>query len=96
MNPLIKKYMEEIPFEQMASTEITIEKLQRLQVKEGIVCPTRTVSLWVSRELSVMDVLGVATVMESTTQYTITDPFGGQIWTGNANDTLEYIKGFTE
>ncbi|PGT90042.1 hypothetical protein [Bacillus thuringiensis] len=94
MNPLIKKYMEEIPFEEVESTEITVEKLQGLQVKEGIVCPTRTVNLFVSRELSVMDVLGIATVMESVTQYTITDPFGCQIWTGDATDTLEYIKGF--
>ncbi|MGG1146988.1 hypothetical protein [Bacillus wiedmannii] len=94
MNPMIKDYIEKMNFEQIETASLTISNIENLKSKNGIVCPTRTTDLWISRNLAVMDVLGIPTVMESTTEFAIIDSLGVLLWTDNAKGTLEYIQGF--
>ncbi|MED2209988.1 hypothetical protein P4V95_21685 [Bacillus thuringiensis] len=94
MNPLTQKYVEEINFEQVENLFLTLEKIENLKSQQGVVCPTKTTDLWISRKLSVIEVLGIPTVIESTTEYVILDSFGSLLWVDDANGTLDYIKGF--
>lgn len=96
MSEILKKYVEKINFEEVDGSEVTTDSLENLDEKKGYVCPTKTTDLWVYRTLAVMDVLGVPTVMESTSEFTVMDSFGLVLWTGDANSVLEYITGFTE
>lgn len=95
MSEMLKKYVEKMNFEEIDSSEVTTENLEKLEVKTGFVCPTKTTDLWVYRTLSVMYVIGVPTVMESESEYTVMDSFGMVIWTGDAKSVLDYIIGFT-
>ncbi|WP_437261302.1 hypothetical protein [Bacillus thuringiensis] len=94
MNPLIKEYIERIKFEEVDGLSLTVKQLEELEIEHGFVCATGTTDLWVSRSLSVMDVIGAPTVMESQTQYTILDSFGVALWTDDAQRTIEYVTGF--
>ncbi|WP_257130611.1 hypothetical protein [Bacillus pseudomycoides] len=71
-------------------------KIENLKSQEGVVCPTKTTDLWISRKLSIVEVLNMTAVMESTTEYMILDSFGVLLWTDDANGTLEYVNGFVE
>ncbi|WP_255261499.1 hypothetical protein [Bacillus pseudomycoides] len=45
MNSLIKKYVEEMNFEQVENSLLTVEKIENLKSQEGVVCPTKTTDL---------------------------------------------------
>lgn len=96
MNPMIKEYVERIKFEEADGLLLTVTMLEELETEHGFVCATGTTDLWICRSLSVMDVLGAPTVMESQTQYTILDAFGAVLWTDDAQGTIEYVTGFIE
>ncbi|EOP32335.1 hypothetical protein [Bacillus cereus] len=95
-NEMNKKYIEHMNFEQVDGNTLTIEQIENLMSKKGFVCPTRTTDLWISRKLSIIDVLGIPTVMESTSEYMILDSFGMSIWNDDATGIIEYVKGFIE
>ncbi|PEK88196.1 hypothetical protein CN594_07920 [Bacillus toyonensis] len=95
-NEILRKYIEDMNFEEVNASSIKIEQIKKLESKKGIVCPTNTTDLWVSRNLSVIDVIGIPTVMESTSEYMILDSFGVLIWSGDAAEIFGYIQGFIE
>ncbi|PES54350.1 hypothetical protein [Bacillus thuringiensis] len=94
MNPLIKEYIERIKFEEVDGLSLTVKQLEELEIEHGFVCATGTTDLWICRSLSVIDVLGAPTVMESQTQYTILDSFGAVLWTDETQGIIEYVTGF--
>ncbi|MEB9857255.1 hypothetical protein P4K23_28115 [Bacillus cereus] len=95
-NEILRKYIEDMNFEEVNANFIKIEQIEKLESKKGIVCPTNTTDLWISRNLSVIDVIGIPTVMESTSEYMILDSFGVLIWSGDAAEIVGYIQGFIE
>jgi len=98
INPLIKEYIESMNFEQVEGSSLTVKQLENLESKRGFVCSTGSVTdLWIHRQLAVIDVLGIPTVMESARgEYVIMDSFGLTLWVDKAEGTLEYIQGFIE
>ncbi|MGR9635248.1 hypothetical protein ACU82A_30110 [Bacillus cereus] len=95
-NEMLRKYIEDMNFEEVNANSIKIEQIEKLESKNGIVCPTNTTDLWISRNLSVIDVIGIPTVMESTSEYMILDSFGVLIWSGDAAGIVGYVQGFIE
>lgn len=93
-NEMLRKYIEDMNFEEVNANSIKIEQIEKLESKKGIVCPTNTTDLWISRNLSVIDVIGIPTVIENTSEYIILDSFGVLIWSGDATEIFGYIQGF--
>lgn len=94
MKPLIVKYLNEMDFEVINGRELTTTKLEELPVKEGVVCTTNSTDLCIFRKLVSLPILGIETVMESTTEYTIVDSFGMTLWVGSSQEVYEYVQGF--
>lgn len=91
---LIKEYVAGINFEVIEIESLNAERIDSLEIKNGLVYETDTTDLWVLRELAIVDMLGIPTVMESSTNFIIMDSFGITIWSGDAASVAEYIKGW--
>lgn len=96
MNPLLKKHIESIEFQEIDLQILSVEKIEHLTKSNGYVLETKNTKLWVLRETTIQYLLGIATVMESVNTYSIMDDFGVTIWRGAADTVLEFVKGFIE
>ena len=94
MDSLTLKYLNEMQFEVIEGGELTIQKLEQLPSKQGFVCTTESIDLCVFRKLTLIPILGIETVMESTSEYTIIDSFGMTLWVGSSREVCEYVQGF--
>lgn len=96
MNNLLVNYASEVEFEELEVKDLTIKKIESLEVKKGIIILTKTTNLWVLRELSIHSILNQNVVMESINSFSILDNFGIQMWNGDSNSILEFVEGFTD
>lgn len=97
MTELLIEHLQEVNFNRVPLSVLTTDELNSLESKEGlVVVEGNTTKLWLVRELSVHNILGVNTVMESVNTFAIFDDFGMQIWSGDAESVVEYVKGFFE
>jgi hypothetical protein len=97
MKNLVEEYHKQVEFDIIGLKELTVEKIEGLEVKKGLVIEVKdSTDLWIRRELRVYPVLNIPTVMEATDGFVIMDSFGFVIWHGEANSIVEYANGFLE
>ena len=89
-------YMEEIKFEEIEKESLTDKKILAIESKHGIVILTESsTDLWITRKISVMEILRIPTIMESMLdEFQLRDSFGMILWEGTAEEIKEFVSGF--
>jgi hypothetical protein len=95
VDQMLINHLQEVSFNRVPLDKLSTEDLYSLENKEGlVVVEGNTTKLWLVRDMSIHNILGVNTVMESTNTFAIMDDFGVMIWSGDAESVVEYVKGF--
>lgn len=92
------RFLSEINFEDIQLDFLDTNKITSIETKKGIVlCLPNTTDLWITRKITIMNVLNVPTIMESALdEFEIRDSFGMVIWEGTAEETYQYTVGFAK
>lgn len=92
------RYLSEIDFEEIQLDFLDTNRIMSIETKKGIVLSLpNTTDLWITRKITMMNVLNVPTAMESALdEFEIRDSFGMVIWEGTAEETYQYSVGFAK
>lgn len=93
---LYEEYASTILYEQISLEQLNVELLEELEPKYGVVLETSSTNLFISRKLEVKRVLRFETVMEKLNEFSLIDSFGTEIYCDNADNIIDYVKGFIE
>ncbi|WP_341323450.1 hypothetical protein NSQ62_08225 [Solibacillus sp. FSL H8-0523] len=89
------EYLSEVLFEAIQLSELTVEKLSNLELKNGVFIVNQgNIKISLMHKFEPMAILNTVSVFEKVNEFIVIDPFGTIIHEGAADDVISFANGF--